>query len=203
MLKILIADDHVIFREGLCALFSTHKDITISAVASNGKEAIGLIEKVHPDIAILDISMPQINGIEVAEMLSKQRDLKTKIILLSMHDNLVDLNTLASLNISGFVLKENAFDDLCYAIKKVAEGEVFISPSLLAKRQALGQKVKITPREKEIISLIASGLTNKEIASKLDISINTVETHRSSLMQKLNAHNTAMLIKQANKLGLL
>lgn len=204
MIKIIIADDHVIFSEGLIKMLSGDEDIIIAGKAKEGNEALKLIIDAKPDIAIIDISMPGMSGLEIAEKVQNYK-LHTKIIFLTMHNDSHIVDKAIKSGISGYVLKENAFYDLVYAIKKVHSGEKFISPLILENRvktrsgKDRGQETAptLTNREKEILKLIASGFTNKEIANKLFISIKTVETHRARIMEKLGIHNTASLVKYA------
>ncbi|MBI5206676.1 MAG: response regulator transcription factor [Candidatus Firestonebacteria bacterium] len=196
MIKIIIADDHIIFSEGLVKMLSNEKDIIVTGQAKEGNEALRLIIDNKPDIAIIDISMPGISGLEIAEKVQNNK-LNTKIIFLTMHNDSQIVNKALKSGISGYVLKENAFHDLVYAIKKVSSGEKFISPSILENKQTKNKDTILSEREKEILKLIASGLTNKEISNKLFISIKTVETHRMRIMEKLDLHNTSSLVKYA------
>ena len=207
MIKILVADDHIIFRQGLLKLLQSTEDIEIVGETGIGNEVISLLLKQKPDIVILDISLPGRSGFEIAEDIRNQ-GIETKVIFLTMHNDSLTAKRAMGSNVSGFVIKDNAFEDLLYAIKAVASGGKFISPSisdmilsLHAPKEPL-QKI-LTERESEILRLIASGLTNKQIAEKLFISIKTVETHRSRILQKLDVHTTADLVKYAIRKGLL
>ncbi len=206
MIKVVIADDHVIFRQGLLKLLQTAEDIMVAGEAGDGREALHIIEKESPDIAILDISMPGLSGLDITNEI-QLRQIKTRVIFLTMHNDSLTAKK-AFRSASGYVLKDNAFEDLLYAIRSVASGGKFISPSISEKllhlrTMAENENRILTERELEILRLIASGLTNKKIADRLSISIKTVETHRTRILQKLNVHTVADLIKQALKMGLV
>ena len=206
MIKVVIADNHVIFRQGLLKLLQAAQDITVAGEAGNGPETLELIAKEKPDLAILDISMPGLDGFEIYEKM-KSNGLETKVIFLTVHNDTLTAKKAIQANTSGYVLKDNAFEDLLYAIRAVASGGKFISPSISDKILNFSEKESknhiLTGRESEILRLIASGLTNKQIANKLFISIKTVDTHRTNIMQKLDVHTTADLVRYAIKTGLL
>jgi DNA-binding NarL/FixJ family response regulator len=208
MIRVIVADDHIIFRQGLLKLLQSAEGITIAGEAGDGKEALAMIVKESPDIAVLDISMPGLSGIEISKEL-KARGYATKVVYLTMHnDVLTAQKALTSGGVSGYILKDDAFEDLLYAIKSVSSGGKFISPSISDKiLQSSPLKVVekniLTEREREILKLIASSLTNRKIADKLSISVKTVETHRARILQKLDFHTTAELVKYAIKTGLL
>ncbi len=206
MIKVVIADNHVIFRQGLLKLLQAAQDITVAGEAGNGPETLELIAKEKPDLAILDISMPGLDGFEIYEKM-KSNGIETKVIFLTVHNDTLTARKAIQSNTSGYVLKDNAFEDLLYAIRAVASGGKFISPSISDKILNFSKKESknhiLTGRESEILRLIASGLTNKQIAYKLFISIKTVETHRTNIMQKLDVHTTADLVRYAIKTGLL
>jgi DNA-binding NarL/FixJ family response regulator len=207
MIEVIIADDHKIFKQGLVKLLQSAEDISVIGESGEGYKALELIEKKRPDIAILDISLPGLSGFEIAEEINN-KGIETKVIFLTMHNDLVTAQKAILSNASGYVLKDNAFEDLLYAIRAVASGGKFISPlisdKLLNIYTARDNKNQIlTARESIILRLIASGFTNKQIADKLSISIKTVDTHRTKIMQKLNVHKTADLVRYAIKTGLL
>jgi DNA-binding NarL/FixJ family response regulator len=162
---------------------------------------------VSPDIAVLDISMPGLSGIEIAQEL-QIRGSGAKVICLTMHNDVLTAKKALTSGVSGYILKDDAFEDLLYAIKAVSTGGKFISPSISDKilhssPLKVVEKNILTEREREILKLIASGLTNRKIADKLSISVKTVETHRARILQKLDFHTTAELVKYAIKTGLL
>jgi two-component system, NarL family, response regulator NreC len=207
MIKVVIADDHKMFLEGLKSLIKTVDYIEITGEASNGKEALSLIRETKPDIAILDISMPDMNGIETAREVVKQ-DLPTKIILLTMDKAAIVIEKAIACGVKGYLLKDNAFEELLEAIKLVQTGENYYSPGVMEeifKKQILKKNTpsRLTPRETEVLKFIALGKTNKNIASELFISVKTVETHRSKIMQKLKIHKVADLVRYALKAGII
>jgi len=207
MIRVIVADDHVIFRQGLLKLLQSAEGITVAGEAGDGKEALAMIVKESPDIALLDISMPGLSGIEISKEL-KARGCATKVVYLTMHNDVLTAKQALISGVSGYILKDDAFEDLLYAIKAVASGRKFISPSISDKILHLSplkvvEKNILTEREREILKLIASGLTNKKIADKLSISVKTVETHRARILQKLDFHTTVELVKYAIKTGLL
>ena len=206
MIKIVVADDHIIFRQGLLKLLQSAEDVVVIGESGNGSEVLKMILKKNPDLAILDIAMPGLSGLDIVDEI-QNRGLKTKVIFLTMHNDPLTAKKAISSSASGYIPKDNAFEDLIYAIRAVASGGKFISPLISDKVFNL-YKVKqnenhiLTEREREIIGLIASGLTNKKIADKLFISIKTVETHRTNIMQKLDVHTTADLVRYAIKKGI-
>lgn len=207
MIKVAVADDHIIFRQGLLKLLQSAKDIMVVGESGDGSEVLSLILNENPDLAILDIAMPGLSGLEIVEEIQK-RELKTKVIFLTMHNDPLTARKAVLSNASGYIPKDNAFEDLLKAIRAVASGGKFFSPSISDKIFNL-HAVKnnkdniLTEREFEVVRLIASGLTNKKIADKLSISIKTVDTHRTNIMQKLNVHTTADLVRYAIKKGIL
>jgi len=207
VIKVVIADDHIIFRQGLFNLLSSADDISVVGQAGRGPETLDLIIKEQPDIAILDISMPDLDGFEILQRI-KDSGISTKVIFLTMHRDALIARRAMRLNASGYVLKDNAFEDLLYAIRSVYSGGTFISPTVsemvFKKTSDEDREPRIlTIREREILKLIASGLTNRQIADQLFISIKTVETHRTNIMQKLDVHTTADIVRYAIKEGLL
>ena len=200
MIKVLIADDHTLFVEGLLALISTVEDISISWTAKDGRQALERIREVKPDVAVLDISMPELTGLEVIEAL-RGSGIATKFIIVTMHASPSMAEKVLKLGASGYVPKENALCDLVYAIRTVGGGGIFIAPSVagsLFETRSEGSSGRLlSPREKEVVSLIASGLTNRQIAEKLFVSVKTVDTHRTRVMGKLSLHTTADLVRYA------
>lgn len=207
MIRVIVADDHLIFRQGLLRLLQSSNVITVVGEAGDGKEALNLIKTEAPEIAILDISMPGLSGFEVIRELEQQEN-NTKIIYLTMHDDLFTAKKVITSKAKGFVSKDDAYEDLIYAIEAVSSGRRFVSPSISDKIFSLNilkenDDEVLTNRELEILKLIAEGVTNKKMAGQLSISVKTVETYRSRIMQKLDLHSTAELIKYAIKNGLL
>lgn len=207
MITVALADDHIIFRQGLIKLLQSADDISVTGEAGDGNEILKVILREKPDVALLDITMSGLDGFEVFEQI-KKNSLSTKVIFLTMHNDPLTARKALMSKASGYVIKDNAFEDLLYAIRAVSAGGKFISPSisdkiLNAAPLAGASRNVLTEREREILTLIASGLTNKKIADQLSISIKTVETHRTRILQKLDIHSTADLVKYAIRTGLL
>jgi DNA-binding NarL/FixJ family response regulator len=206
MITAFLADDHQMFRQGLRTLLATTKDIKVVGEASNGQESLRLIEQIKPAVAVLDIAMPGLTGIEVAKRLTRVAP-KTKILILTMHADCFYAVEALKANALGFMLKEESFDMLIDAIRAVAAGSMFVSPTLevpvlkefvgLAKQSSHSGGNILTEREREILQLVVEGLTNQEIADKLCISTSTVDTHRKNIMAKLDIHSVAGLVKYA------
>ncbi|NWF98246.1 MAG: response regulator transcription factor [Nitrospirae bacterium] len=206
MINLVIADDHQIFRQGLVKMLKDVSDFNIIGETGNGTQALEIIIKTKPDIAILDISLPDLNGFEIAAAIQK-KGVSTRVIFLTMHNDSITAKKAIQSFGDGYVIKDNAFEDLLYAIKSVRAGGKFISPSVSNKLINVGApaeslQIVLTEREKQILSLIASGLTNRQIADKLFISMKTVETHRNRILQKLGVHTTADMVRYAIKSGL-
>jgi two-component system response regulator NreC len=206
-LRVLLADDHAIVRRGLRSLLETDSTVTVVAEAADGLEALRLCSEYQPDTLILDVAMPKLNGIEVAERVSKlQRP--PNVIILSMHaDESYIIRALAA-GARAYLLKDATDEDLIPALRAVAAGRPFFSPSVtgvliedyVRQLQARGLTDSyhlLTDREREVLQLLAEGRSNKEVAALLDVGVSTVETHRANMMQKLNLHNTAEIVLYA------
>jgi DNA-binding NarL/FixJ family response regulator len=212
-MRILLADDHAIVRRGLRSLLESTPDLVVVAEAGDGKQALRLAEEHHPDLAVLDIAMPMMNGIDVAARLQTM-ERPPRIIVLSMHsDESYILRALAA-GAQAYLLKEATDEDLIPAIRTVATGKPFFSAAVSAVlvedyiRQLKARGVTdtfhlLTAREREILQLLAEGRSNKEVASLLDLALSTVETHRGNLMQKLSLHNTAEIVLYAVRKGMI
>jgi DNA-binding NarL/FixJ family response regulator len=206
-LRVLLADDHSIVRRGLRSLIESQPDITVVAEASDGLEALKLCEEHQPDAIILDVAMPKMNGIEVAERVQKLTR-SPSVLILSMHaDESYIIRALAA-GARAYLLKDATDEDLIPALRAVAAGRPFFSPSVtgvliedyVRQLQARGLTDSyhlLTDREREVLQLLAEGRSNKEVAALLDLGVSTVETHRANLMQKLNLHNTAEIVLYA------
>lgn len=210
MANIIIADDHNMFLEGLISLLRNVPDISVTAKATNGKELIDLLDDNEADIVLLDISMPEMDGVEVTKIIKKKYP-ELKIIILTTHSNSHIIAKLSRLGVDGYLLKNAEKDELLYAIKKVNSGENYFSKEVAEiqkdfdsnLKKNLASTTELSNREKEILVLIAKQLTAAEIAEKTFISLNTVNTHKRNLLSKLNVKNTAGLVKYAIELGLL
>lgn len=213
-ITILLVEDHEIVREGLGVLLKLQGDIKIIGQAENGHQAIRQVAALHPDIVVMDIAMPLLNGLEATRQILKDSP-TTKIILLSAHNDDAYVQKAISLGVSGYLIKQTASHDLAEAIRQVACGKTFFSP-LIAKRLAdqvrkarangspgSPKPAQLTSRENEVLQLIAEGNPNKMTADILKISIKTVEKHRQSLMEKLDIHDTAGLTRHAIATGVI
>ena len=212
-IKIVIADDHTIFRQGLRMLLAQEDDMEVVGEAADGIEALELAKKCNPDIILLDIAMPNMDGVKVAGTIKKSLP-QIKIIVLTSYSDDQFLFEFLKLGVSGFVLKDSASQELIYSIRKSNEGMVFFDPSVSKKvmekfTQVSGGKSdfvnygKLSDREKEVLRLVAEGCATKEVAEKLYISPKTVENHRANIMKKLNIRDRTGLTKYALRLGLI
>ncbi len=206
-IRIIIADDHPIFRGGLKQIIEEEDDIEIIGEAADGQKALDMIREKNPDIAILDIDMPKKTGFEVLKELQGS-DNTVNIIFLTMYKAENLFNEAMDLGIRGYVLKESAADDICESIRIVASGDYAISPLIskfLVKRMTLHEKLKkenpgiedLTPMEKRILKFVSENMSSKEIADKLFISYKTVETHRNNISKKLDLHGSLSLVRFA------
>jgi two-component system response regulator NreC len=205
--KVLIADDHGVVRKGLRLLLEQYPELEVIGEAANGREAVMMAAALSPQIVVMDVAMPILNGIEAAEQILKVNS-KTGIIILTMHADESYLLRALNVGVKGYLLKESAEEDLLLAIRAVANGKPFFSRAInetlledymrVLKQQGLSDTFHLlTAREKEVLQLLAEGKTNKEVAVLLDVSPYTVESHRTNLMQKLNVHNTAEIVLYA------
>ena len=203
---VIAADDHAIFRQGLAALLQAEADIALLAQAANGAEAWGLIESLRPDVAILDLNMPQLTGVEIARRVDAA-GLDTRVVLLTMHDDPSAVLQAQEAAVAGYILKDNSFEELVQAVRTVAAGGTFVSPSIRAKLSALRRTgrpaIALSPQEREVIRLIALGNSNKETARIMAISPRTVDTYRSRSMDKLGLHSLADLVRYAVQAGMV
>jgi DNA-binding NarL/FixJ family response regulator len=206
-LRVLLADDHGIVRRGLRSLLETQADVKIVAEAADGLEALRLCEEHQPDVVIVDVGMPKMNGIEVADRVQKLPR-PPEVIILSMHADESYIIRALSAGARAYLLKDATDEDLVPALRAVVARKPFFSPSVtgvliedyVRQLQARGLTDSyhlLTDREKEVLQLLAEGRSNKEVAALLDVGLSTVETHRANLMQKLNLHNTAEIVLYA------
>ena len=212
-IRILLADDHTVIRRGLRALLERQNGFVVVAEAADGREAVETAAAVGPDVAVIDIGMPNLNGIEAARRITEKRP-ETAVVILSMHaDESYVLRALKS-GARGYLLKDSPEEDLINAIRAVHQGKAFFSPEIskmLAEdymRQMRQRGVEdsyelLTPREREILQMLGEGNSNKEVATKLNLSLHTVETHRGNLLEKLNLHSTAEMILYAVRKGIV
>lgn len=213
MIRIIISEDHPVVRKGLRLVLQEQHDFDVIGEASNGREAVRLVEALKPDVAVLDITMPNLNGIEAATQISARQP-ETNIVMLSMHADEGFVLRALKAGARAYVLKESRETDLIDAIRLVVDGKSFFSPAvsrLLVEdyvRQLQDKDVDdsyelLTTREREILQLVAEGRSNKEIAALLNVSVYTVETHRSNILEKLNLHSVPDLILYAVRKGVI
>ena len=208
MIKIVIADDHRIFRQGLRKLLSGEEGFEVIGEADNSDNALRMIGEMKPHAAVLDISMPGTPIFDIIDVVQREAP-ETKVIFLTMDRNASTVNKAMHTGARGYILKDDAFEDLIYAIKTVLNGGTFISPFITAQmlngQDGINKEASpcLTEREREVLRLIASGLSNKEIADKLYISFKTVQAHRMKIMEKLDLHKAADLTRYALKTGIL
>jgi DNA-binding NarL/FixJ family response regulator len=211
-ITILIADDHALVRAGMAALLRELKDVEVVAETGDGAEALKLIAEKKPDIALVDISMPGLNGLEVASRAAKEQP-QTRVIMVSMHSDDESVRRALTAGASGYVIKNADRAELEMALRAVARGDTWLSPSVskgviaaLTQGRAPernGPFEVLTPRQREVLQLIAEGLSNKEIAVRLGLGLKTVESHRTELMERLGIHGVAGLVRYAIRVGLV
>ena len=212
-MQVLIVDDHVIVREGLRALLEGCEDIEVIGEATSGEEALEAVAQNHPEVVLMDITMPGINGLEAARRINEEHP-DTKVLILTMHEEDEYFFNALEAGASGYFVKGGSSEELVSALKAVARGDVFLYPTM-AKKLLSGylERGRTTPdrdrqdgltnRELEVLKLIGEGFNNQEIAGRLFLSPTTVQTHRSNIMGKLNLHNRADLTRYAIKNGLV
>jgi DNA-binding NarL/FixJ family response regulator len=200
-LRILVADDHSVVRTGLRTLLESEDGWQVCAEAANGREAVEKAGKLKPDVAVMDIAMPLLNGIEATRQI-KEVSPKTEILILTMHDSESLIGEVLAAGARGYILKDDADLDLIHAIDVVRQHRPYLSSrisEMVSKPdvEARSDRRRLTPREREVLQLLAEGKSNKEIASFLDISVKTAETHRANIMLKLNFHSITELVRYA------
>jgi two-component system response regulator NreC len=212
-IRVLVADDHTIVREGVRILLEAQPDIQVVGEAADGQEALARVRELQPDIVLIDIAMPNLNGMEATRAIKRDYP-QVQIIALTMYESDEYFFQILNAGASGYILKKAASADLLAAIRAVYAGEVFLYPSVARRlvsdylsRVKSGEEKSsydgLTAREREVLKLIAEGHTNQAIADRLVISPSTVQTHRTRIMQRLNLHNRAELIQYAMRKGLL
>jgi DNA-binding NarL/FixJ family response regulator len=214
-IRILLADDHALVRAGIRALVQKVEGLEVVGEASNGREAFRLVRSVEPDVVLMDVAMPELNGLDAIPRIL-QHDPKIAVIILSMHATREYVLRALQAGAAGYVLKNAAVDELETAIRTVARGDKYLTPAISeqliggitnAKGEPAGGAAvapeSLTQRQREILQLIAEGRTTREIAALLHISVKTVETHRMMLMDRLNLHDVAGLVRYAIRVGLV
>jgi len=206
-ISVLLVDDHVLVRQGLRCVLEADPEISIVGETGDGRSATEMAERLHPDVVLMDLTLPHVDGIEATRQIAARRE-GPNVLVLSMHSDDVSVRQSLKAGARGYVLKDADDVDLLSAVKAVARGKSFFSPAVSKVLlegylgDSGGQDVEdnlalLTDREREVLQLIAEGKTNKEIATVLSVSINTVETHRKHIMEKLDLHNTAEIVRFA------
>ena len=210
-IRLLLAEDHALVRAGIRSLLASVSDIEVVGEAGDGREALAILERTHADVVILDITMPGMNGLEAASRIA-ERWPATRVIILSMHSNEEYVARALRAGAAGYLLKDAGTSELEAAIRAVVEGQSFLSPAV-SKRVVAGGNgggaegstalETLTPRQREVLQLIAEGHSTKGSAAVLGLSVKTVETHRTQLMQRLGIHDVAGLVRYAMRVGLI
>jgi len=213
-ITILLAEDHMIVREGFRKMLELERDFEVVGEAKDGRQAVGLVQKLHPTVVLMDIAMPLLNGLEATRQILKAVP-ATKVLILSAHSDDAYVKSASAAGAVGFLLKQTSAHDVCRAIREVHKGKTFFSSSVARRLDRLHRKpndrngvpqkkvVPLTSREMEVLQLIAEGKANKESAAELGIGLKTVEKHREHLMQKLDIHDTAGLTRYAIDTGII
>ena len=213
-ITVLLAEDHTIVREGFRRMLELEDDIEIVGEAQDGRQAFALAKKLHPDVVLMDIAMPKLNGLVATRQILKAEP-ATKVLILSAHSDDAYVKNATECGAVGFLLKQTSSHEVCRAIREVKQGKTFYSPSVSRRQDRIHpllpngagrfkkKAVPLTSREMEVLQLIAEGKANKETASELGIGIKTVEKHREHIMQKLDIHDTAGLTRYAISAGII
>lgn len=212
-IRVILADDHTLIRAGLRMVVEAQPDLTVVGEAADGRDALALAQQLHPDVAVLDVGMPSLNGIEAARQIIAESP-ATAVVMLSMHSDEGYVLRALKAGAKAYLLKDSAEADLARAIRAAAEGKSFFSPAVgkvlledyVRKLERTGGEDSydlLTPREREILQLVAEGKSSKEVANLLNLSVNTVETHRARVMQKLNLKGIPELILYAVRKGVI
>jgi DNA-binding NarL/FixJ family response regulator len=212
-IAVLLVDDHTVVRQGLRALLSSEEDMEVVGEAENGRQAVQLAKKLEPEVVVMDVAMPLLNGLEATRQITRNST-RTKVLVLTTYGDEDCVTQLMDAGACGYLIKQTAANDLLKAIREVARGNAFFSPSIARRlrdqcREAFttGQSPRkaneLTSREAEVLQLIAEGFSNKQIAAELGISIKTVEKHRQQVMNKLNIHDVAGLTRYAITRGMI
>jgi two-component system response regulator NreC len=206
--RILLVDDHAVVRQGFKMLLDAQPDMEIVGEASNGREAVETAEALRPDVVVMDVAMPELNGIEATRRLTASTP-HTRVIALSMHKDSVYVREILRAGARGYLLKDSGAEDLVSAIRAVAKGESYLSPAVSNavlddyRKHVTNPIDLLTSREREVLQMLAEGKTNKEIAGVLNLSVYTVDAHRGRIMEKLNLHSINDLVRFAVRNGII
>ncbi len=207
-IRILLADDHAVVRQGFKMILGAQSDMEIIGEAGNGRDAVELAENLRPDVIVMDVAMPELNGIEATRRLATSLP-HTRVVALSMHKDSVYVREILRAGARGYLLKDSGAADLVSAVRAVASGEGYISPAVSSsvlddyRRHVTNPVDLLTSREREVLQMLAEGKTNKEIAGILNLSVYTVDAHRGRIMEKLNLHSINELVRFAVRNGLI
>ncbi len=207
-IRVLLADDHTIVRQGLKLILAAQPDFEVVGEAANGREAAELAEKLKPDIVLMDVQMPDLNGIEATRRMVAA-NARIKVLVLSMHKEALYVREVLKAGARGYILKDAIDTELLSAMRSVARGDGYISQAVSGalvadyREQSSNPLDLLSTREREVLQLIAEGKTNKEVATKLNLSVYTVDSHRGKIMEKLNLHSAGELVRFAIKNGLV
>jgi two-component system response regulator NreC len=207
-IRILLADDHAVVRQGFRLILSGQADMEIVGEAGDGNQAVEQAEKLKPDVVVMDVAMPNLNGIEATRRLAAAAP-HTRVLALSMHKDSVYVREILRAGAKGYLLKDSIDRDLLDAVRAVAKGEAYLSPAIADsvltdyRKHVTDPLDLLTNREREVLQLIAEGKTNKDIAQALNLSVYTVDAHRGRIMEKLNLHSTGELVRFAMRAGLV
>jgi DNA-binding NarL/FixJ family response regulator len=207
-IRILLADDHAVVRQGFRMILSAHADLEIVGEAGNGREAIELSATLRPDVVVMDVAMPELNGIEATRRLTAENP-HIRVVALSMHKDSVYVREILRAGARGYLLKDSVAEDLVAAVRSVAAGEGYLSPAISNavlddyRKHVTNPIDLLSSREREVLQMLAEGKTNKEIAVTLNLSVYTVDAHRGRIMEKLNVHSINELVRFAVRNGLV
>lgn len=202
MIRVIIADDHRMFRQGLAGLLEEEPDIELLGEADRGSEALRLIRELRPDVAVLDLSMPRPDGIEIIQTLHAE-GLDTSCLILTMYDDAATMRDAMNAGAKGFLVKSGAFEEFASAIRTIASGRISFNAANIPDSATAPPETPLSPREQQVLCLVAQGLSSKLIADQLNLSPRTVENHRQNIMGKLNIRSATALVNYAIKQGLL
>ena len=207
-IRILLADDHAVVRQGFKMILGAQPDMEIVGEAGNGREAVELVEQLKPDIVVMDVAMPELNGIEATRRMAENAP-HARVLALSMHKDSVYVREILRAGARGYLLKDSVAADLVSAVRAIAAGEGYLSPAVSDavlddyRRHVTNPIDLLTSREREVLQMLAEGKTNKEIAGILNLSVYTVDAHRGRIMEKLNVHSINELVRFAVRNGLI